>query len=147
MAREDDPESADLARERELEWQQIIDNFGDRAVLEPGDEALTDLEPAKAERTAADDDEPTEVADEIHPAEEFVPPTPPPIPRPPLDRLLAWLGVFGVPALVLFCMVLGISVPPWFGLLLAAGFIGGFGYLVVRMSDEPRDPWDNGAVL
>ena len=48
---------------------------------------------------------------------------------------------------MLFCIVLKISVPPWFGLLLAAGFIGGFGYLVVRMSDEPRDPWDDGAVL
>ncbi len=147
MAREDDPESADLARERELEWQQIIDNFGDRAVLEPGDEALTDPGPAKADRAAADDDEPAQARDQIHLDDEFVPPTPPPIPRPPLDRLLAWLGVFGVPTLVLICIVLGISVPPWFGLLLAAGFVGGFGYLVVRMSDEPRDPWDDGAVL
>jgi hypothetical protein len=147
MAREDDPESADLARERELEWQQIIDNFGDRAVLEPGDEALTDPAPATADRVAADDDEPAQVHDQVHPDDKFVPPTPPPIPRPPLDRLLAWLGVFGVPTLVLICIVLGISVPPWFGLLLAAGFVGGFGYLVVRMSDEPRDPWDDGAVL
>ena len=146
MAREDDPESADLARERELEWQQIIDNFGDRAVLEPGDEAPTDVGPAVA-RPDADTDEPTEVRDQIHADDEFVPPTPPPIPRPPLDRLLAWIGVFGVPTLVLVCIVLKISVPSWFGLLMAAAFIGGFGYLVIRMSDEPRDPWDDGAVL
>jgi len=31
--------------------------------------------------------------------------------------------------------------------VLAVAFIGGFGYLVMRMSDEPRDPWDDGAVL
>ena len=85
--------------------------------------------------------------DQVDPDDEFVPPTPPPVPRPPVDRLLAWIGVFGVPTLVLFCIVAGISVPAWFGLLLAAGFIGGFGYLVMRMSDEPRDPWDDGAVL
>ena len=147
MAREDDPESADLARERELEWQQIIDNFGDRAVLASEDEAPIEPAPATAPPADREHDERPALRDQVDPDDGFVPPTPPPIPRPPLDRLLAWLGVFGVPTLVLFCIVLGISVPPWFGLLLAAGFIGGFGYLVVRMSDEPRDPWDDGAVL
>ncbi len=144
MAREDDPESADLARERELEWQQIVENFGDRAVLEPEDKAPVD--PAPAVGFERDVEEPP--ARDLAPLdEEFVPPTPPPLPRPPLDRLLAWCGVFGVPAMVLVCIVAGISVPSWFGLLLAAGFVGGFGYLVIRMSDEPRDPWDDGAVL
>jgi len=145
MAREDDSESADLAREREREWQEIIDNFGDRVVLEPEDERLIDITPKPAEPD--DRGEPVEIGDVVHPDDEFVPPTPPPIPRPPLDRLLAWFGVFGVPALVLFCIVLRINVPTWMGLLMAAGFVGGFAYLVVRMSDEPRDPWDDGAVL
>jgi hypothetical protein len=147
MAREDDSESADLARkrEREREWQEIIDNFGDRVVLEPEDERLIEITPKPVE--PEDRDEPVEIGDLVHPDDEFVPPTPPPIPRPPLDRLLAWLGVFGVPAVVLFCIVLKISIPAWMGVLMAAAFVGGFAYLVVRMSDEPRDPWDDGAVL
>lgn len=146
MGREDEPEPADLAREREREWQEIIDNFGDRAVLEPGDEPVVPVAPARPE-DLSDVDHPAGVRDQVAADDEFVPPTPPPVPRPPLDRLLAWIGVFGVPLVVLFCIVLDISVPAWFGLLLAVGFIGGFGYLVMRMSDEPRDPWDDGAVL
>ena len=145
MARDDDQDSADLARERELEWQQIIDNFGERAVLEPEDEALFEVVEARPQREVEDDE--VETVDDVHPSEAFVPPTPPPVPRPPADRLLAWLGVFGVPAVVLVCVVAGIGVPTWMGMLMAAAFIGGFGYLVYKMSDEPREPWDDGAVL
>jgi hypothetical protein len=140
MARDDDEPLAD-----EREWQEIVDNFGERAVLHPEDDPLIDLTPRPLE--PEDVDEPVETRDQVDPDDTFIPPTPPPVPRPPLDRLLAWIGVFGVPALVLFCIVLRISVPNWFGLLLAAGFLGGFGYLVMKMSDEPRDPWDDGAVL
>jgi len=145
MARDDDAESADLARERELEWLQIVENFGERAVLDPEDGAP----PEAATRTPAPEvpDEPAQARDQVAEDEEFVPPTPPPLPRPPTDRLLAWMGVFGIPVVVLVCIVLGISLPAWVGLLFAACFIGGFGYLVIRMSDEPRDPWDDGAVL
>ncbi|WP_275693233.1 hypothetical protein [Nocardioides sp. TF02-7] len=39
------------------------------------------------------------------------------------------------------------SIPSWAGLLLAAAFVGGFLYLVVRLPGSPRDPWDDGAVL
>lgn len=148
MAREEEQDSADLARE--LEWQRIVENYGERAVLEPEDEASLDDGPldavgARGVRDESGSDAP--LPRPVDPDDEFVPPTPPPLPRPPLDRLLAWLGVFGVPALVLVLIMLGVGVPSWFGLLLAAGFLGGFGYLVLRMSDEPRDPWDDGAVL
>ncbi|MDZ5620690.1 hypothetical protein SFC88_07635 [Nocardioides sp. HM23] len=149
MARDDEPEPADLAREREREWQEIIENFGDRAVLEPGDEPVVDA-PRRAAPDDLDQDDPGATAaarDQVPPDEEFVPPTPPPVPRPPFDRLLAWTGVFGVPALVLFFIVVGVTLPAWTGLLFAAAFIGGFGYLVIQMPDEPRDPWDDGAVL
>jgi len=145
MPREDDADSADLARERELEWQQIIDNFGDRAVLEPEDEEQFEVVVRRFEREEEPDA--PEVEDEVHPSDEFVPPEPPPLPRPPFDRFLAWLGVFGVPAVVLVCVVAGISLPTWMAMLMAAAFLGGFGYLVAKMSDEPRDPWDDGAVL
>ncbi len=152
MAREDEPEPADLAREREREWQDIVDNFGERAVLEPEAGRATGAQPPSEPDDPDNPDNPGNpdspgepVA--VDPDAQFVPPTPPPVPRPPVDRLLAWMGVFGGPALVLVFIVLGISVPAWTGLLLAAGFVGGFGYLVIRMSDEPRDPWDDGAVL
>jgi hypothetical protein len=37
---------------------------------------------------------------------------------------------------------------PWLGYLLVASFIGGFGYLVVKMPrSEDIDPWDDGARL
>lgn len=146
MPREDDPEPADLARERELEWQQIIDNYGERAVLEPEDETPFEVVRPRFERDIDDFDD-VPLRDDVHPSDAFVPPTPPPVPRPPFDRLLAWLGVFGVPAAVLVCVVAGISLPTWVAVLMALAFVGGFGYLVVKMSDEPRDPWDDGAVL
>src|SRR4051812_47852068 len=98
MARDDDEPLAD-----ERQWQEIVDNFGERVVLEP-DDPLIDVTPQPVEPKVVDD--PVEVRDQVHPDEEFVPPTPPPVPRPPLDRLLAWIGVFGVPAFVLFCIVL-----------------------------------------
>lgn len=143
MARDDDEA---LAQERE--WQAIVENFGERAVLRPEDEAPEAVAPApRPEAYDATSDDPVEERDAVPADEEFVPPTPPPIPRPPTDRLLAWLGVFGVPTLVLVFVVLGIGVPAWAGLLLAAAFIGGFVYLVVRLPGSPRDPWDDGAVL
>ena len=38
-------------------------------------------------------------------------------------------------------------VPNWFGWLLVASFLGGFGYLVVTMPRDRDDPWDDGARL
>ncbi len=76
-----------------------------------------------------------------------MPPPPPPIPTPPRDRLVAWLGIFGSPAILLVCLVLGIVIPQLIAYVLVAGFVGGFVYLVVKMPREPRDPGDDGAVL
>ena len=143
MARDDDEA---LAQERE--WQAIVENFGERAVLQPEDGAPEPDAPGRPPAAYDDDaDEPDEERDVVPVDEHFVPPTPPPVPRPPVDRLVAWLGVFGVPTVVLVCVVLGIGLPAWAGLLLAAAFIGGFVYLVVRLPGTPRDPWDDGAVL
>ena len=76
-----------------------------------------------------------------------MPPPPPPLPRLPPDRLVAWSGLFGSPTVLLVCLVVGISLPPWLGYLLVASFIGGFVYLVVQMPRDPADPWDDGARL
>lgn len=134
--------------DQDAAWQAIVANYGDRAALEP-EEAPVAPEPAPPDWLEAteggDDDAEDHVAPD--PESRFVPPIPPPIPRPPLDRLLAWLGVFGAPAVLLFFVVTGIDIPRPLGWLLVGGFIAGFCYLVVKMPGSPRDPWDDGAVV
>ncbi len=74
-----------------------------------------------------------------------MPPPPPPLPKPPPARLLAWLGLFGVPAFVLVTLVVGISLPSWLGLLLMGWFVGGFVFLVASMKPGPGEGGDDGA--
>ena len=77
----------------------------------------------------------------------FVPPPPPPLPLVPRDRMIAWVCLFGSPTILLITLVTGITIQPWLGYLLVAGFVGGFGYLVVKMPHSREDPWDDGARL
>jgi hypothetical protein len=138
-------------------WRSIVDNYGDRIELDddPPAEAVTDPADPPAEGTAHDAGlkrlfrplpEPEDLEDDLDDA--FVPPTPPPLPKVPPDRFLAWAGLFGSPTILLVCLVFDLHLPPWLGYLLVASFIGGFGYLVAKM---PRgtdiDPWDDGARL
>lgn len=76
----------------------------------------------------------------------FVPPPPPAIP-PPRDQVarFAWGGVLLGPILLLLTALLGLP-----SLITAAGlamFIAGFGTLVARKDDTPREGWDDGAVV
>ena len=134
-------------------WRSIVENYGDRAALEPdtsaapvpelGDDPDDDLGDPGLDRDLVGERE-----DALWESERFVAPTPPPLPRIARDRLIAWIGIFGSPTVLLVCLVLGIHLVPWLGYLLVASFIGGFAYLVVHM---PRgsdiDPWDDGARL
>jgi hypothetical protein len=133
-----------VQRDDDDAWQAIVDNYGDRARLEPEDEPpVRAQEPA---RPSYDDDGEEELSDLWRdPDEAYVPPPAPPIPRPPADRLLAWCGVLGAPVVMLLVVALQISLPEWGGLLLAGAFVGGFLYLVFRTPRSPRDPWDDGA--
>lgn len=135
MQREPDEDAA---------WRAIVDNYGER-VLEDEDEAPAEPEPAPEPVRPAEPEEPIELAE--HDEDRFVPPAIGPLPRPPVDRLLAWIGVFGAPAVLLFVVVTGISIPRLLGWALVGAFLVGFGYLVLRMPSDPRDPWDDGAVL
>lgn len=132
----DQPEDQDAA------WQAIVDNYGDPVLADEEPEAVV---PAPAPRAQPAEEEPDELRPD--PDDAFVPPTPPPVPRPPIDRLLAWLGVFGAPAVLLFFVVTGLPMPRLVGWTLVGWFLVGFGYLVAKMPGEPRDPWDNGAQL
>ena len=71
----------------------------------------------------------------------------PAAPAPTTDRLIAWLGVFGSPVVLLVCLVFGIDLPQFVAYLLVAGFVGGFLYLVIQMPRGPRDPDDDGAQI
>lgn len=154
MSTPHDPHDAQDPRDHddhEAAWRSIVDNYGARAELDDLPEADLPVPPART-----DDDDvvvPPSLRDldgprsEPEPAEEhFVPPPPPPLPRATPPRLLAWIGLFGVPILVLVALVTRLPVPGWLGLLLMLWFVGGFVFLVASMRPGPHDH-DDGAVL
>jgi hypothetical protein len=118
-------------------WREIVDNYGDEPNV---DDLATPAPQAPApdpapERFQPEDDE-----------EGYHPPPPPPVPRPVGLRLLAWVGLFGVPVLVLVLLLTGISLPSWGGVLCLAWFVGSFVYLVATMNRGGHgDDWDDGA--
>lgn len=139
-------DAARRARE-DAEWRSIVEHYGERPEVEsppPPPEPPTHLfayetPPELGPRSWS----PTEEDDR------YVPPPPPPVPRPRGLRLLAWLGLFGVPTVVLIGIVLGVSLPSPLGFFALLWFLGGFGYLVATMSG-PRDPDDgpdDGAIV
>jgi hypothetical protein len=151
--------------EEDEAWRAIVENYGERPVLDDpapesstadehtdrddGRDADADLassatgprlpgpEPAPDEWEDHRDRAAYEITDRFHP------PEPPPIPLPGPVRLAAWSGLFGAPALLLICLVLGIRLPSAAALALVVWFAGGFGYLVWHMPKGPSDPWDN----
>ena len=132
-------------------WRAIVDNYGDRAELDPeeapGDDVPASPQPRRDETPPELRSWDEESVDSDWSTDRFVPPPPPPVPTPTRDRGIAWAGIFGSPAILLVCLVLGIEIPQLIAYLLVAGFVGGFIYLVVKMDREPRDPGDDGAVL
>jgi len=170
------PDVGGAARDEDALWRAIVENYGERARLEP-DGPTTPAPPTgpASARTSARPDSPGArppardltggPADvpEVPPSlrdldgpvhreppddgEHFVPPPPPPVPLASPPRFLAWAGLFGVPVLVLVALVAGWPVPSWLGLLLTVWFVGGFVFLVASMRPGPRDEDDDGAVL
>ncbi len=131
-------------RNEDEAWQAIVDNYGERPELDDEESADPPAEPAPAAEVEADPE--PQVPPELTESEDaFVPPDPGPFPFPAPDRGLAWLGVFGAPAVLLLTVLLGIRLPEWAGWLMVAAFIGGFCYLVFSMPRTPREPWDDGA--
>lgn len=147
-----------MQADEEDAWRAIVANYGER-VLEP---ETSEEDESPEERSAASLEEPESEPERPEPAprreqqlpreltesdvDRFVPPRPPPQPLPPPGRLAAWVGVIGGPALLVISVLAPFfSLPTWFAYLLVGGFMGGFGYLVATMNDDPPDPGDNGA--
>ena len=129
------------SRDEDEAWRQIVANYGDVPSVDDAPR------PEPREEYVGENDAQDE-PDAVFPWEDegrFVPPPPPPVPRPEPRRGLAWAGLFGAPVILLVALVFGVYLPGWLSLLLVAGFIGGFGYLVATMSNDPRDPGDDGA--
>ncbi|MEQ6901173.1 hypothetical protein [Nocardioides sp. YIM 152588] len=149
MQRDDGTDDRRDGQAEDAAWQAIVANYGERPALDPteiAEEARPEpADPPPGPRgTGAPAPEAAE-APEVPDEDAFVPPEAPPVPVPSLDRLAAWVGVLGSPAVLLVCLIAGLSIPTWLGWLLVVGFIGGFGYLLYRMPGSPRDPWDDGA--
>lgn len=117
-------------------WQAIVDNYGERPEVE---------EPRPATFTTSFQVPFPVVEPAAEEPERFVPPDPGPLPRLELPRHLPWLGVLGIPAVMLVALLGGVSLPSWLGYLMVLGFVGSFVYLVVTMKRGGRDPWDDGA--
>ncbi|GAA4721491.1 hypothetical protein [Nocardioides conyzicola] len=152
------PEADAAISADERAWQAIIDNYGDRVELDDPPPTAPPSPPVGPVSDApfagrfgdprafiAPADEVDDLPDDVDEVDGFIPPEPPPLPTVAPDRGLAWAGVFGSPVVLLVCLILSVSIPAWLGYLLVIGFVGGFLYLVLHMSREPRDPFDDGA--
>jgi hypothetical protein len=124
-------------------WRAIVDNYGERAQVDDlpasgPDPAPAPFNPTRDEADAFDGD---------GPVDRFVPPVPPPGPGLTFPDHLPWLGVLGIPVVLLVSLLASIDLPDVVGYLLVAGFVGSFVYLVVTMDRQRRDPSDDGAQL
>jgi hypothetical protein len=152
VAHDPSGDASDRRSAEDAAWQAIVDNYGERPHLDE-ESSAADPEPEVEPERPSDSGpfpsiaEPTPVAPAVDPEEHYVPPPPPPIPRAEPARLLAWVGLFGVPTFVLVALVTRLPIASWLGLLLMVWFVGGFVFLVASMRSEPRDENDDGAVL
>lgn len=157
--RADEPRADEHPAEsaEEAAWREIVENYGERVL---GEDPVTDdsvIDDAVVvsfpDPTGFDTDDVLEDVDEdelIPESERFVPPSPT-LPRTTPERFIAWLGVLGAPVvavvLVTIYTLTGFVFPSWVIAFLVLAFLGGFGYLLVTMSRDPGDPWDDGARL
>ena len=156
--RADDPRAEERAADpagpgespEDAAWREIVANYGERVLGDdpaPDDSVVVSYPDVyTVDLDGRHGGDPDDLLDE----DEFVPPDPD-LPRPTPERLLAWLGVLGAPVvaiiLVTIYTVTGFVVPSWIVAFLVLAFLGGFGYLLVTMSRDPGDPWDDGARL
>lgn len=124
-------------------FAEIVAGFDQESVEEPPWPAEENVEDPPEERPLT--------ARVVKPAAEdeddhFVPPTPPPLPKPDAMTRIAWVALLGGPVYLVAAVFLRWEVPSWAAFAAVAAFIGGFVALVLRMGDEPPED-DDGAVV
>lgn len=156
-------EETDRADEQAA-WEAIVAGYGERVLddptLETDDASSPGTDPHqpslsvfdrpaydarqawRADPARPDPDSPPEHEES---QDRYVPPEPPPLPRPRGAAGFAWVGVGGVPLLFLVLTILDVRLVSGAGLLLLLWFVAGFGYLIGTMRDDPGDGWDDGA--
>jgi hypothetical protein len=146
-------------------WRQIIASFNEKAedpsaeqpwpdrenvaVEEPVRTDTKDAARDDAEDGAADDAGQPRAAPPEEDGDHYIPPLPPPLPKPDSLTKAAWLALFGGPAYLLLAALFTWPMDGWIVFVAVAAFIGGFVALVVRMGDGPPHDsgWDDGAVI
>lgn len=126
-------------------WAKIVAGYGP----EPDDRATLDADPAEPRHLDGPPAD-TQPADAAPAAEEghYVPPTPPPLPRPVGVVGAAWVALLGGPIVLLVATVLGWDLPAVVTAACVLGFVGGLVFLIAQLDDGSRDGpdgWDNGA--
>ena len=126
-------------------WSVREDSPEATGATDPSPKARPPLSSRLIRRGAAPAGEPRD----IDTSEHFVPEPPPPLPETDRVTRMAWAALMGGPALLVLAALLGIGLESWVVVLALGGFLGGFGTLIARMRDRPRqdDGWDDGAVL
>jgi len=190
-----EPEPLELPFDEDAAWRLIVENYGERAQLDPPgpasppESAAAPFAPTQP-RTGAPVDGPVDGSvfdrsflDAVEAGEDdgrgegpvtgpvtgagegpdphheprhrrwsdehehFVPPEPPPVPRGTPARRIAWTGLFAPPLLMILAVVFRWALPTWLSMLLVAGFVGGFVFLVITMPRDGGDGWGDGAVV
>ncbi len=137
---------------QEAAWREIVENFGERVELadQPEIEDVIPFGDDIDETFVPDSDVYDDDDVDVYDHDRFVAPRPS-LPRTTPERFVAWLGVLGAPVVAVLLFIARVSfdwwIPNWLVVLVALGFLLGFGYLVFSMPREPRDPWDDGARL
>jgi hypothetical protein len=142
-------------RDEDEVWKDIVDRYAEDPASEdfPAAEGVAAAEPS----VEVPIDVPAELADAWNPEPwnpvpwedegRFVPPVPPRVAMPEPPRLIAWVGIFVAPALLLLFLICNWVMPQWASTLLVLWFVGGFIFLIATMKSGPRDPGDDGAVV
>ncbi|HEY6738543.1 MAG TPA: hypothetical protein VI076_06800 [Actinopolymorphaceae bacterium] len=158
----DDEHAGGLRPDEDRAWAEIVASWSQESSspvprwpvsedVDPASETERDADGADRDgrvevRRSVDDGTDDEPVDFVPPAERFVPPTPPPLPRLDPVTKAAWAALLAGPALFFLSAMTDVDVPGWLMTLGGAGMVGGFIALVTRLKGGPPDDED-GAVL
>lgn len=132
-----------LPEHEQRAWDAIVADLSGQLDL-GSDGRFERVEQRPDEQVDGPDDDPDEVDELDFLDEGYVPPEPPPLPRP-RDAVarFSWVAALGGPVVIFATTLLGWD--SWITGAAVVASVAGFGSLIARMND--RDDDDNGAVV